>query len=83
VQRKVVTKPDLPLGTAEHLLRILTAQGLKGSQVIRCSDWRLFLRTEEEVAELLRKLGQFGGIRFERGGGTVVLETPTAWSGRQ
>ena len=83
VQRKVITKPDLPLGTAEHLLRILTAQGLKGSQVIRCSDWRLFLRTEEEVAELLRKLGQFGGIRFERGGSTVVLETPTAWSGRQ
>src|SRR5437879_5743276 len=39
VQRKVISKPDLPLGTAEHLLRVLTGEGLKGADLLRCSDW--------------------------------------------
>jgi hypothetical protein len=80
VQRKFVMKPELPLPTAEHLVRLLTAEGLKGAEVLQSSVWKLFLRTENEVAELLRTLSRPGGIRFERAGTAVLLDTPHEWT---
>ena len=80
IQRKSIIKPDLPASTAEHLVRLETNEGLRGSEVLQSSDWKLFLRTENEVAELLQKLSGSGEIRFERVGATVLLNTPTEWT---
>jgi BrxA len=80
VQRKLIIKPDLPAVTAEHLVRLEATEGLKGVEVLQSSDWKLFLRTENEVAELLQKLSSPGGIRFERVGTTVLLNTPPEWT---
>lgn len=80
VQRKLIIKPDLPASTAEHLVRLETTEGLKGGGVLQSSDWKLFLRTENEVAEQLQKLSRPGGIRFERVGTTVLLNTPPEWT---
>ena len=80
VQRKLIIKPDLPVATVEHLVRLEATEGLKGVEVLQSSDWKLFLRTENEVAELLQKLSSPGGIRFERVGTTVLLNTPPEWT---
>jgi len=78
-QKKAITLPSLPLFTAEHLLRILTMEGVRGSEVLSDPTWRLFLRTPDEVAHILSQLAQVQHIRFERAGRTVVLETPNEW----
>jgi hypothetical protein len=78
-QKKILVRPTLPLPTAEHLLRILTAEGLRGSEVLRDSSWRLFLREENDVAHILSQLAQERRIHFERVGSTVVLDTPQEW----
>jgi len=78
-QKKFLVRPDLPLSTAEALLRVLIAEGCRGRHVLRDSAWRLFLLTEPEVASSLAKLAQQGTIRFEKAGATVVLETPREW----
>lgn len=80
-QKKTVIRPPLPPATAEALLRILTAEGIRGREVIESESWRLFLRSESEVASELAALSRDGRIRFERVGGTVVLDTPTEWEG--
>jgi hypothetical protein len=78
-QKKVLVRPMLPLSTAEALLRVLITEGCRGSLVLQDDAWRLFLLTEADVASTLGKLAQHGTIRFEKAGGTVVLETPDEW----
>ena len=79
IRNKVLVRPFLPLETAEHLLRILIAEGRRGRQVLEDTTWRLFMLSPEDVAGVLAKLAQDGRIRFEKAGRTVVLETPAAW----
>lgn len=76
---KYLVRPTLPLSTAEHLLRIVVSEGRRGRDVIEAKTWRLFMLTEQEVSGVLAKLAQDGHIRFEKAGGTVVLETPEEW----
>lgn len=78
-RNKVLVRPFLPLDTAEHLLRVLFAEGQRGRQVLEDPAWRLFMLGPQDVAATLAKLAQDGRIRFEKGGRTVVLETPQAW----
>jgi hypothetical protein len=78
-QKKTLVQPTLPLSTAEHILRILTAEGLRGSEVLRDSSWRLFFCEENDVAHILSQLAQERRIHFERVGSTVVLDTPPEW----
>lgn len=78
-QKKTLVQPTLPLSTAEHVLRILTAEGLRGSEVLRDSSWRLFFCEENDVAHILSQLAQERRIHFERVGSTVVLDTPPEW----
>ena len=80
IYRKTLVQPILPLPTAEHLLRILIKEGLRGAEVLRDPAWRLFFLTEDDVAHVLALLAQERRIRFERVGGTVVLDTPEEWS---
>ncbi len=80
VQRKLIIKPDLPALTAEHLVRLEATEGLRGAEVLKSSDWKLFLRRENEVAELLQRLSSPRGIRFERVGTTVLLDAPPEWT---
>ncbi|MBI2479952.1 MAG: DUF1819 family protein [Planctomycetia bacterium] len=77
-QKKYLVRPVLPLSTAEHLLRILVSEG-RGRDVIEAKTWRLFMLTEQEVSGVLARLAQDGCIRFEKAGGTVILETPPQW----
>ncbi|MDY0059355.1 MAG: DUF1819 family protein [Myxococcota bacterium] len=78
-RKKILCRPPLPLPTVEHLLRLMTAAGAKGRQVLEDPAWRLFLRTPAEVAHLLSQLAVEQRIRFEKVGRTVVLETPATW----
>jgi len=78
-QNKKLQRPVLPLFTAEHLLRILIAEGVRGMDIIRDKSWRLFLYQEHEVSDILGKLAQQRSIRYERVGSTVVLDTPPEW----
>jgi len=78
-QKKWLQRPMLPLFTAEHLLRILIAEGVRGMDIIRDKSWRLFLYQEHEVSDILGKLAQQRSIRYERVGSTVVLDTPPEW----
>lgn len=78
-RNKTIIRPMLPLDTAEHLLRILIAEGCRGRQVLEDPAWRLFLLEPQDIAAILAKLAQEGRIRFEKVGRTVVLETPQAW----
>ncbi len=77
---KRIIRPQLPTPTAEHLLRILTIEGLRGSEVLFDRTWRLFLLSPDDVAHVLSQLAQTQHIQFERAGSTVVLETPAEWS---
>jgi len=78
-RNKVLVRPVLPIGTAEHLVRVLVTEGQRGRQVLEDPAWRLFMLGSQDVAATLAKLAQQGRIRFEKGGRTVVLETPQAW----
>ncbi len=77
---KKLVKPVLPQKTTEHILRILTAEGIKGSDVLSDPIWRLFLCTEVDVAYHLQHLALKRVIHFEKIGGTVVLQTPEEWN---
>lgn len=79
-QKKTLIQPVLTLATAEHLLRILTVEGVRGADVLSNATWRLFFCRVEEVAHVLSRLAQNQRIRFERVGNTVVLETPEEWN---
>jgi len=78
--RKRMVRPTLPLNTAETMARILMMEGVRGSDVLQDSIWRLFLLHQEEVAEKLASLAQHRQIDFERVGNTVVLNTPSEWT---
>ena len=78
-RKKQVVKPPLPLATAETILRLLTAEGRRGGEVLQDPAWRLFLLSPNEVAHTLLQLAQQKRIRFEKAGDTVVLETPEEW----
>jgi hypothetical protein len=80
VRNKEIIKPPLPLITAESILRLLTEEGHRGADVIDEPTWRLFLLSPSEVAHMLLQLSQQNRIRFEKVGGTVVLETSEEWS---
>ena len=54
-------------------------EGLRGTDVLNAVDWRLFLRTPDEVGEMFVLLGQKGLIHYERAGGTMVLAPPAGW----
>lgn len=79
-QKKKLVKPVLPLNTAAHTLHILTAEGVKGNDVLSDPVWHLFLCTEDDVAHHLQQLALNRIIHFERVGRTVVLQTPDEWS---
>lgn len=79
VQKKELIQPVVPLMAAEHLLHILTEEGIKGRDVVSDPAWTLFFLPQHATADLLMKLAMGGVIRFERGGHTVVLETPAEW----
>ena len=78
-QRKRIVRPVLPLFTAEQLLHALISEGVRGRKVLEDSTWRLFLCSEDDVADVLGRLSQAGRIDFERAGSTVVLQTPRQW----
>ena len=78
-QKKRLVKPVVPQKTVEHILHILTAEGVKGSDVLSDPTWRLFLCTESDVAHHLQHLALKRVIHFERVGKTVVLQTPEEW----
>ncbi len=78
-QKKRMTRPVLPLQTAEHLLRILTQQEVMGNDAVEHPAWRLFLCAPHDVADTLGRLAMARRIGFERSGGTVVLHTPEEW----
>ena len=78
-QKKRIACPILPSTTAEHVLHILTAEGVGGADVLRDPTWRLFLCSETDVANALCGLAQDRRIRFERAGDTIVLEPPDEW----
>lgn len=75
--KKEITQPRLPLFTAEHLLRILSLEGLRGNEIIYDLTWRLYLLSPNDVAHILLQLSQERRIRFEKVGDTVVLELPS------
>lgn len=78
--KKKLVKPVLPLNAAEHILHILTAEGVRGGDVLSDPTWRLFFCTEDDVAHHLQHLALERIIHFERAGRTVVLQTPEEWS---
>ncbi len=78
-QKKCLGRPSLPLPTAEHLLRILVAEGNRGREILEDPSWRLFMLTEQEVANTLTQVAQESEVQFERVGSTVVLQTPDQW----
>ena len=78
-QRKRLTRPLLPLSTAEHLLHVLIAEGKRGAEILADPTWRIFLCTPNDVADALTRLSQTRRIGFERAGDHVVLHTPADW----
>jgi len=78
-QKKYLVRPSLPTPTAEHLLRILVAEGNRGRKILEDPTWRLFMLTEQEVANTLTQVAQESEVQFERVGSTVVLQTPDQW----
>lgn len=78
-QRKRIIRPGLPLLTAEHLLRVLIAEGKRGAEILEDPTWRIFLCTANDVADILTRLSQTRRIGFERAGSNVVLHTPSSW----
>ncbi|MBA3547591.1 MAG: DUF1819 family protein [Nannocystis sp.] len=78
-QRKRLVRPVLPLSTAEHLLRVLIAEGKRGAEILDDPTWRIFLCTPNDVADVLTRLSQTRRIGFERAGSHVVLHTPAEW----
>ena len=78
-QRKRIIRPQLPLSTAEHLLRVLVAEGKRGAEILTEPTWRIFLCTPGDVADVLTRLSHTRRIGFERSGSHVVLHIPEAW----
>lgn len=76
VQRKVLQRPEVDLDVVLHLCRLLQAEGLRGRALLEARDWRLFLWGPEETAHAIARVAQRGDLRFERSGGTVILEVP-------
>lgn len=78
VQVKHLQRPVITPAISAHLLRLLIEEGVRGASLIAHPYWRLFFRTQEDVAGELATLSVDKVIQFERAGSTVVLETP--WS---
>ena len=73
-QTKYIQRSPVTDETVFHLLCILWAEGIRGQEIIKALDWRIFLWNEIDVANALNKLAQKGWIRFEKGGQTVIIE---------
>lgn len=78
-RKKRIVQPILPLFTAEQILRVLITEGIRGREVLKHSTWRLFLCSEEDVADILVRLAQPKRIKFERTGNIIVLQAPESW----
>lgn len=78
-QHKRITRPPLPLETAEHILRLLHAEGVSDTALLANPTWRLFMLNESEVADMLRKIPVERRLRLEVSRGTVLLQVPRAW----
>jgi hypothetical protein len=78
-RRKRVRIPDLPPSTIRHVLRLLTWRGVSSRELLEAPEWRVFLRTQESLLNLLRTSNQAVGISVERTGDVVVIETPQEW----
>jgi len=78
-QKKRIVRPVFPIFAAENLLRILISEDIQGREVLEHSTWRLFLCTQEDVANMLVRLDQAKRIQFERTGEIIVLHTPEDW----
>lgn len=76
VQTKHLVRPPTPPRVVAHVLRVLVEEGHAGMDVVTDPTWRAFLLSPDDVAARLSELAQARFIRFERAGGTVVLETP-------
>lgn len=76
VQRKVLQRPQVDLDVVLHLSRLLYAEGLRGRALLEARDWRLFLWGAEQTADAIARLAQRRDVRFERSGGTVILDVP-------
>jgi hypothetical protein len=74
VQRKFVQRPVVPPNVVLHVCRLLDAEGLRGRALLEARDWRLFLWEPADTASALMQLAQYGAVRFERSGRTVLLE---------
>lgn len=74
IQRKQIRKPVVAPETVFHLLCVLLAEGAEGRDLVKARDWRLFLWSESEVAQALGELSQRRWVRFEKSGGSVMLE---------
>jgi hypothetical protein len=79
--KKSIIRPVMPDRTASAVLRVLVEEGKAGQQVIDDPTWRLFLCREVDVNDVLLRLARQQVVRFERTGGTVLLETPAGWRG--
>lgn len=80
VQRKRVSIPDLPPITAAHIVRLLISTGVKNNEVLDAPHWQLFLRNQDSIFELLRRDAAGLGLKLERVGSGIVVETPSQWS---
>lgn len=78
-RKKRIVQPVLPLFTAEQILRVLITEGFRGREVLEHATWRLFLCSEEDVADVLARLAQTKRVKFERTGNIIVLQTPESW----
>jgi hypothetical protein len=76
VQRKTLEQPVIAPEVVLHLCRILDAEGLRGRTLLEARDWRLFLWDLQDTSQALARLAQYGELRFERSGRTVILEVP-------
>jgi hypothetical protein len=75
-QKKLLSRPSVPLEVACHLCRLLYWEGLRGRRLLEAPDWRLFFWHFPDTAHALGQLARMGKVRFEQAGRTIVLEVP-------
>ena len=81
VQRKRVVRPHVSDAVLLHLCRLLWAEGLRGTEILRAPDWSLLFMDESAVLDALMRLDRARRGRFQHPGGIVMLEVPPHPSG--
>lgn len=74
IQKKTIQQPTVDVEALFHLLSVLWSEGKRASAILDAADWRLFLLSENQVAEHLTEMARRAWIRFERSGRVVILE---------